>query len=82
MTGCPRRSRPRRRAEWLLEVGPTGKTHRVGPELASRPSSLTEIPYQSLRASPDSGSIPCGFQILGAERAQQPDVAAARWAAR
>jgi hypothetical protein len=33
-----------------------GKIHRVDPKFASRPSSLTENPYESLRVDPDSGS--------------------------
>jgi hypothetical protein len=33
-----------------------GKIHRVGPKCASRPSTLTENPYNSLRDDPDYGS--------------------------
>ena len=33
-----------------------GKIHRVDQKFASRPSSLAENPYGSLRVDPDSGS--------------------------
>jgi hypothetical protein len=41
---------------FLDDRRPEGKIHRVDPKFASRPSSLTENPYKTLRVDPYSGS--------------------------